>query len=257
MTYRRIDYLRLLRLVPAITELSYLDASGREQLRLSRLTIDVTGSQTDYSRDPRFTVPKSGRIYYGPVYFRKESEPYMTIAMPGGRGRHHGGRDEPQVHLGRGQPDQDRTSREGLRRRRPRRPHRAPRHQPGPPEDQLRGSLEQVRAALPRRPARALDDGGPDRPRPARTAGAHDPTPPSFPSAGRCSSSSHWRRRSSPCAHRSPAPSSSCSWGWCSRRGRQPHPRAPHGAAHPRARGRRRQDRRRRPGTSDRGGDRR
>src|SRR5687767_13422812 len=31
----RLDYLRLLREVPAITEVSHLDASGREQLRLS------------------------------------------------------------------------------------------------------------------------------------------------------------------------------------------------------------------------------
>jgi len=83
---RRIDYLRLLRQVPPITELSYLDASGKEQLRVSRLAMDVTGSQTDYAQDPRFTVPKSGRIYYGPVYFRKESEPYMTIAMPASGG---------------------------------------------------------------------------------------------------------------------------------------------------------------------------
>jgi HAMP domain-containing protein len=44
--------------------------------------MNVTGSQTDYSHDPRFTIPKAGGIYYGPVYFRKESEPYMTIAMP-------------------------------------------------------------------------------------------------------------------------------------------------------------------------------
>ena len=137
---RRIDYLRLLRQVPAITELSYLDASGQEQLRVSRLAMDVTGSQTDYSQDPRFTVPEIGRIYYGPVYFRKESEPYMTIAMPHERrGGRHGGRGQPQVHLGRGQPDQDRAGREGLRRRRPGRPHRAPRHQPGPPEDDAWG----------------------------------------------------------------------------------------------------------------------
>jgi signal transduction histidine kinase len=83
---RRIDYLRLLRQVPAITELSYLDASGKEQLRVSRLAMDVIGGQQDYAQDPRFTVPKSGRIYYGPVYFRKESEPYMTIAMPASGG---------------------------------------------------------------------------------------------------------------------------------------------------------------------------
>jgi signal transduction histidine kinase len=79
---RRLDAVRLQRQVLAITEVSHLDAAGREQLRVSRLAMDVVGSRVDYSSDPKFTVPRSGRTYFGPVYFRKESEPYMTIAMP-------------------------------------------------------------------------------------------------------------------------------------------------------------------------------
>jgi two-component system, NtrC family, sensor kinase len=79
---RRIDAVRLQRQVLAITEVSHLDAGGREQLRVSRLAMDVVGSQIDFSGDPKFQVAKSGRTYFGPVYFRKESEPYMTIAMP-------------------------------------------------------------------------------------------------------------------------------------------------------------------------------
>jgi signal transduction histidine kinase len=80
---RRFDFLRLLRQVLAITEVSYLDASGKEQLRISRLAMDVVGSQVDFSRDPKFREAKAGRTYYGDVTFRKESEPYMTIAMAG------------------------------------------------------------------------------------------------------------------------------------------------------------------------------
>ena len=80
---RRFDFLRLLRQVPAITEVSYLDAAGKEQLRVSRLAMDVVGSQIDFAGDPKFREAKAGRTYYGPVYFRKESEPYMTIAMAG------------------------------------------------------------------------------------------------------------------------------------------------------------------------------
>jgi signal transduction histidine kinase len=79
---RRQDSIRLLRQVPPITELSHLDPAGLEQLRISRLAMDVVGSQTDYSQDPKFREAKAGRTYFGPVYFRKESEPYMTIAMP-------------------------------------------------------------------------------------------------------------------------------------------------------------------------------
>jgi signal transduction histidine kinase len=82
---RRFDALRLLRQVPAITELAQLDAAGREQLRVSRLAMDVVGSATDYSREARFTEAVAHKIYYGPVYFRRESEPYMTLAMAGTR----------------------------------------------------------------------------------------------------------------------------------------------------------------------------
>lgn len=87
---RRFDYLKLLRQVPAITEASYLDHAGREQLRVSRLSLDVAGSGTDYSADPRFTEVRRGRTYFSPAYFRKETEPYMTIAVPASR-------DEPGV----------------------------------------------------------------------------------------------------------------------------------------------------------------
>jgi signal transduction histidine kinase len=79
---RRIDAVRLQRQVLPVTEVSHLDASGREQLRVSRLAMDVVGSGLDFSGDPKFRVPKEGRTYFGPVYFRKESEPYMTIALP-------------------------------------------------------------------------------------------------------------------------------------------------------------------------------
>ena len=80
---RRFDYLRLFRQAPSVTEISYLDASGREQLRVSRLAMDVVGSQADFSKEPRFVEARSGKTYFSPVYFRKESEPYITIAMAG------------------------------------------------------------------------------------------------------------------------------------------------------------------------------
>ncbi|MGE3988766.1 MAG: ATP-binding protein [Pseudorhodoplanes sp.] len=82
---RRFDALRLLRQVPAITELSQLDATGKERLRVSRLAMDVIGSNTDYSQDPKFKEAVAHKVYYGPVYFRRESEPYMTLAITGTR----------------------------------------------------------------------------------------------------------------------------------------------------------------------------
>ena len=82
---RRFDALRLLRQVPAITELSQLDSTGKEQLRVSRLAMDVVGSGLDLSKDPKFAETVAKKVYYGPVYFRRESEPYMTLAVAGTR----------------------------------------------------------------------------------------------------------------------------------------------------------------------------
>jgi hypothetical protein len=82
---RRFDALRLLRQVPAITELVLVDAAGKERLRVSRLTMDVVDSGIDLSQDPKFTEAVAHKVYYGPVYFRRESEPYMTVALSGTR----------------------------------------------------------------------------------------------------------------------------------------------------------------------------
>src|SRR5215813_6884911 len=82
---RRFDALRLLRQVPAITELAQVDATGKERLRVSRLAMDVVGSTSDFANDPKFTEAAARKVYYGPVYFRRESEPYMTLAIAGAR----------------------------------------------------------------------------------------------------------------------------------------------------------------------------
>ena len=47
--------------------------------------MDVVGCGTDYSHDPRFVEAIAHKAYYGPVYFRRESEPYMTLAVAGTR----------------------------------------------------------------------------------------------------------------------------------------------------------------------------
>jgi hypothetical protein len=81
----RFDALRLLRQVPPITELSLIDRQGKEFLKVSRLAMDVVGSGTDYSKEAKFTETVAKKIYYGPVYMRRESEPYMTLGMAGMR----------------------------------------------------------------------------------------------------------------------------------------------------------------------------
>jgi signal transduction histidine kinase/HAMP domain-containing protein len=82
---RRFDALRLLRQVPAVTELAQVDANGRERLRVSRLSMDVIDSGLDLSSEPKFTEAVANKIYYSAVYFRRESEPYITLATTGAR----------------------------------------------------------------------------------------------------------------------------------------------------------------------------
>ena len=78
---RRLDALRLLRQTPAITDFAQIDPLGHEQLRVSDFTTDVIGSNLDKSATAEVTAALAHGVYYGPVYFRKESEPYMTVAV--------------------------------------------------------------------------------------------------------------------------------------------------------------------------------
>ncbi|MEO7937058.1 MAG: GAF domain-containing protein, partial [Burkholderiaceae bacterium] len=81
---RRIEFLKLLRQVPEVTDIAYVDASGREQLAVSRLGMDVVASEKDRSQEAAFRQARFGRSWFGPVYFRKDTEPYMTIASRAG-----------------------------------------------------------------------------------------------------------------------------------------------------------------------------
>src|SRR5579872_2244972 len=82
---RRFDALRLLKQVPAVTELTQVDSLGTERLKVSRIDMDMLGNGADFSADPKFTEAVAHKVYYGPVYFRRESEPYMTLSVAGAR----------------------------------------------------------------------------------------------------------------------------------------------------------------------------
>src|SRR5947209_513718 len=64
---RRADYQQLLKNTPAISELFFLDGSGREQLRVTRERVTV-GSHADYSKSPVF-LNAAGKSWFGPPYF--------------------------------------------------------------------------------------------------------------------------------------------------------------------------------------------
>jgi signal transduction histidine kinase len=81
---RRIEFFKLQRLVPAVTDVSMIDAAGRERLFVSILAMNVIESKKDRSQEPAFLSAKPDKTWYGPVTFRKETEPYMQIAVRAG-----------------------------------------------------------------------------------------------------------------------------------------------------------------------------
>ncbi|WP_342804214.1 adenylate/guanylate cyclase domain-containing protein [Bradyrhizobium sp. CSA112] len=82
---RRIDGLRLLQQVPAIVSLSMVDPTGTERVFVSRVSMNRTGRGTDMSADPAVVGARANRVWYGPVHYRRDSEPYMRIAVAGNR----------------------------------------------------------------------------------------------------------------------------------------------------------------------------
>jgi len=82
---RRIDGLRLLQQVPAIVSLSMIDPNGTERVFVSRVSMNRTGRGADMSAAPAVIGARANRVWYGPVHYRRDSEPYMQIAVAGNR----------------------------------------------------------------------------------------------------------------------------------------------------------------------------
>jgi signal transduction histidine kinase/HAMP domain-containing protein len=78
---RRNEFRNLLSQAPEVTDIAQLDATGREQIAVSRVDTDKINSGKDRSQEPAFRNAKRGQPWFSPVYFKKESEPYMTIAI--------------------------------------------------------------------------------------------------------------------------------------------------------------------------------
>jgi two-component system, NtrC family, sensor kinase len=81
LTERYEDFQRLLDREELVSELSYLDATGREQVRTNLLEPDRIGRGADFSRVPKFTRARADERYLSPVYFQNDSQPHMTISV--------------------------------------------------------------------------------------------------------------------------------------------------------------------------------
>jgi class 3 adenylate cyclase len=80
---RRIDALRLLQQVPAIVSIALVDQNGTERVFVSRLGLNRIGRGADLSADPAVVGARTNKVWYGPVRYQRDSEPYMMLAVAG------------------------------------------------------------------------------------------------------------------------------------------------------------------------------
>lgn len=78
---RRAEMIGLLRRLPQVAELRWIDPAGRERLFVSRVGHERAESGADFSADPRFVGAREGGTHASPVYFRRENEPFLSLAV--------------------------------------------------------------------------------------------------------------------------------------------------------------------------------
>jgi len=78
----RFQLIKLLRVAPAITMATAVDANGSEQLKVSRVQMVRPEDLEDRTSDKAFMQARKGASFFSPVYFVRHSEPYMRIAVP-------------------------------------------------------------------------------------------------------------------------------------------------------------------------------
>jgi adenylate cyclase len=79
----RIDALRLLQQVPAIASVTLVDQTGTERVFASRLHVNRIGQGADLSTDPAVLGARANKVWFGPVQYQRDSEPYIRIAVAG------------------------------------------------------------------------------------------------------------------------------------------------------------------------------
>ena len=84
------ELIKLLRINSAVIESAWIDAGGTERLRLSRIAPDVLRGTRDRSADPVIIAAKTRKTAFGAVYFRHQTEPYLSVAVAG---------DEPEAGI--------------------------------------------------------------------------------------------------------------------------------------------------------------
>jgi class 3 adenylate cyclase/HAMP domain-containing protein len=78
----RFELLKLLKTTPAVSAAAALDRLGHEVAKVSRELLILEEDLRDQSSSIPFMRAHKGRNYFGRLYFVRDSEPYMQIAVP-------------------------------------------------------------------------------------------------------------------------------------------------------------------------------
>ena len=78
----KFELMKLLYVAPAISEAVAIDRDGAPRLHLSRFRAILPNEEPDYSKSAAFLQARQGATFFGPVYFVRGSEPYITMAVP-------------------------------------------------------------------------------------------------------------------------------------------------------------------------------
>jgi class 3 adenylate cyclase len=81
----KIDAERLLQQVPAIVSITLVDQTGTERAFVSRLGLNRIGRGANMAEDRAVLAARDSKVWYGPVLYRRDSEPHMAIAVAGNR----------------------------------------------------------------------------------------------------------------------------------------------------------------------------
>ncbi|HEX7232465.1 MAG TPA: sensor histidine kinase [Candidatus Binatia bacterium] len=78
----QLELRRLLVIAPAISEAVAMDSEGTSRVSASRFPRVLPGAAQTDAVVAALQAVKNGNSYFGSVYFHRDSEPYMTIAVP-------------------------------------------------------------------------------------------------------------------------------------------------------------------------------
>ena len=78
----KFELMTLFNVAPDITEVAVSNPEGVVRVQLSVFRAIVPGDETDYSKSPSLVQSMQGLTFFSKVYFVRDSEPYISMAVP-------------------------------------------------------------------------------------------------------------------------------------------------------------------------------